>query len=170
MRKYEDEAMELIETVAENGHHNAAKPFGRGAMPKGQMIDAESAETGILWERIDKMAEVHNLLLDRLNIYNGSEGLAPISLQEASPCANCSRFNHVKLECPIMVIQGQGMFRQGSSGGPTQQGQQNFPGAYPNYYNTPVFNNPSQHVGFQRNNDEPYSNQRQHQQPYVNQR
>ena len=35
MIKYEDEAMELIEMVAENIHHNAVKPFGRGAMPKG---------------------------------------------------------------------------------------------------------------------------------------
>ena len=43
MRKYEDDVMELIETVAENSHHNAAKPFGRGAMPKS--IDAKSAET-----------------------------------------------------------------------------------------------------------------------------
>ena len=33
--KFEDEAMELIEIVAENSHHNATKPFGRGAMPKG---------------------------------------------------------------------------------------------------------------------------------------
>ena len=41
MSKYQDEVMELIETVAENSHHNPAKPFGRGAMPKGQMIDAK---------------------------------------------------------------------------------------------------------------------------------
>ena len=27
MRKYEDEALELIELVAENGHHHAAKYF-----------------------------------------------------------------------------------------------------------------------------------------------
>ena len=39
MSKYENDAMELIETVAENSHHNAAKPFGRGAMLK--MIDAK---------------------------------------------------------------------------------------------------------------------------------
>ena len=78
--KYEDEAMELIKTVAENSHHNAAKPFGRGAMPKGQMIDAKSVETGMLLERIDKMAEVQNLLLERLNIYNGSKGLPLVSL------------------------------------------------------------------------------------------
>ena len=64
MSKYEDDAMELIETVSENSHHNAAKPYGRGAMPKGQMIDAKSAETGMLLERIDKMTEVQNLLLD----------------------------------------------------------------------------------------------------------
>ena len=35
MRKYEDEDMELIETVAENSHHNAAKQFRRGVMPRG---------------------------------------------------------------------------------------------------------------------------------------
>ena len=54
MSKYEDYTMELIETVAENSHHNDAKPFGRGAMPKS--INAKSAETGMLLERIDKMA------------------------------------------------------------------------------------------------------------------
>ena len=74
MSKYKDNPMELIETVAEN-NHNVAKPFGRGAMPK--MINAKSAETGMLLERIDKMAEVQNLLLDRRNICNSSEGLAP---------------------------------------------------------------------------------------------
>ena len=44
MQKYKDESMELIETVAENSHHNAVKPFGRGVMPKGQMIHAKLAE------------------------------------------------------------------------------------------------------------------------------
>ena len=109
MSKYEDDTMDLIETVAENSHHNAAKPFGRGAMPKA--LDAKSAETGMLLERIEKMAEVLNLLLDKLNIRNDSEGLAPISLQEASPCATCSRFDHVESDCPVMAIQGQGMYR-----------------------------------------------------------
>ena len=78
MSKYDDDAMELIKTVAKNSHHNAAKPFGRGAMPK--MIDAKSAETGMLREKIDKMAEVQNLLLDRLSIRNSFEGLALVSL------------------------------------------------------------------------------------------
>ena len=166
MSKYKDEAMELIETVAENSHHNATKPFG-------QWIDAKSEETRILLKKVNKMVEVENLLLDRLNIHNSSEGLAPISLQEASSCANCSRFDNVELDCPIMVIQGQGMFRQGPTGGPTQQGQPNFPSPCPHYYNTLVFNNnPSQHARFRRNNDQPYppsyNGQQQHQQPYTN--
>ena len=62
MSKYEDDAIELIEKVAENSHHNATKPFGRGVMRK--TIDAKSAETGMLLERIDKIAKVQNLLLD----------------------------------------------------------------------------------------------------------
>ena len=139
MSKYEDDAMELIKTVAENSHHNAAKPFGRGAMPK--TIDTKSEETGMLLERIDKMAEVQNLLLDQLNIHNGSEGLSLVSLQEASPCATCSRFDHVEFDCPVMAIEGQGMYRQGPSGGPSQHGRRNYPGTYPNHYNTLVFNN-----------------------------
>ena len=137
MSQYEDDAMELIETVVQNSHHNVAKPFGRGEMPK--TIDAKSGETGMLLERIDKMAEVQNFLLDRLNILNGYEGLAPVSLQEASPCANCSRFDHIELDCHVMAIQGQNLLRQGPSGGPTQQGRLNFPSTYPNYYNTPIF-------------------------------
>ena len=64
------------------------------------MIDAKSVEIGMLLERIDKMVEVQNVLLDRLNIRNGCKGLAPISLQEVSPCANCSRFNHVEFRMP----------------------------------------------------------------------
>ena len=109
MSKYEDDAMKLIETITENSHHNVAKQFGRGAMLK--MIDAKSAQTMMFLERINKMAKVQNLLLDRLNIRNGSEGLAPVSLQEASPCANYSRFNDIELDCPVMAIQGQNMFR-----------------------------------------------------------
>ena len=118
MSKYEDNAMELIEMVAENSHHNAAKPFGRGAMPN--TIDAKSVETGMLLERIDKKAEVQNLLLDRLNIRNGSKGLVPVSLRETSPCATCSRFDYVELDCPVKAIQGQNTFRQGPLRGPTQ--------------------------------------------------
>ena len=68
----------------------------------------------MLLEKIDKMVEVQNLLLDRFQIHNGSEGLAPVALQEASACAHCSRFDHVEMNCPIMAIEGQGMYRQGT--------------------------------------------------------
>ena len=63
MSKYKDNAMELIETMAENSHHNAAKSFRRDAMPKGQFIDTKSTEKGMLLERINKMEKVKNLLL-----------------------------------------------------------------------------------------------------------
>ena len=77
-------------------------------------------EMGILLERMDKMVEVQSLLLDRLNICNDFEELAPISIQEVLPCFNCSRFDHFELDCPVMAIVGQGIHRQGPSGGPTQ--------------------------------------------------
>ena len=122
----------------------------------------------------EKMVEVENILLDWLNIRNGFEGLALVSLQEASPCANCSRFNHIELDCPVMQIQGEGMFRQGPSEGPTQQGRPNYLGTYPNYYNTHVFNNPVQNTRFRRNYDQPsppsYNGEQQQHEPYVNQR
>ena len=106
MSKFEDDAMELIKMMAENNHHNAAKPFARGATPKGGLIDPKSVETGMLLEKNDKMVEVQNLLLDRFHIRNGSEGLAPVALQEVSSCAHCSRLDHVELDCSVMAIQG----------------------------------------------------------------
>ena len=140
MSKFEDEAMDLIEIVAENSHHNAKKPFRRDATPKGGLIDAKSVETGMFLEKIDKMTEVQNILLDRFHIRNGSEGLAPVALQEASPCAHCSRLDHVEMDCLIMEIQGQDMYRQDPPGGQIQQGRPNYQGTYPNYFNNPVYN------------------------------
>ena len=174
MSKFEDEAIELIETVAENSHHNVTKPFGRGATLKGGLIDAKSVETGMLLEKIDKMAEVQNLLLDQFHIRNGFEGLAPVALQEASPCAHCSRLDYVEMDCPIMEIQGQGMYGQGPPRGPSQHGRSNYQGTYPNYFNNPVYNNPMQQQGFRRNTDQtcPLSyntsqQQNSQQQPYA---
>ena len=62
------------------------------------------------------------------------------------------------------------MYRQGPSGGLSQQGRPNYPGNYPNQYNTPVFNNSSQNNGYRRNNDQPYPPQYNSQQNYPNQR
>ena len=58
MSMFENEAMELIKIVAENSHYKAAKPFRRGATSKGGLIDAKFVETGMLLEKVDKMAEV----------------------------------------------------------------------------------------------------------------
>ena len=58
MSKYEDEALELIELVAENSHHHAAKSFeGRSAPVKGGMLDAKAAETYMLLDKIEKLME-----------------------------------------------------------------------------------------------------------------
>ena len=176
MSKFEDEAMDLIKTVAENSHHNAAKPFIRGAKPKGGLIDTKSIETGMLLEKIDKMAEVPNILLYRFHIRNGSDGLAPVALQEASPYTHCSRLNHVEMYCPIMAIQGLDMYRQGLLGGQSQQGWPKYQGTYPTYFNNLVYNNPMQQQVFRRNTDQtypPYSTgqqQNSQQQPYANAR
>ena len=57
----------------------------------------------MLLENIDKMAEVQNLLLDRFHIRNGSEGLAPVALQEALPCAHCSRLDRVDVSFSCVI-------------------------------------------------------------------
>ena len=177
MSKFEDEEMELIKTVAENSRHNAEKPFGRGATPKGGLIDSKAVETCMLLEKIDKMMEVQNLLLDRFHIRNGCEGFAPVAPQEASPCAHYSRLDHVEMDCPIMAIQGQGMYRQGPPGGPSQQGRLNYQGTDPNCFNNLVYKNPMQQQGFRRNTDQAYppsyntcQQQNSQLQPYANRR
>ena len=67
--KYEDEALELIELVAENSHHHATKSFrGRSAPAKVGMLDAKAAETGMLLDEIEKLTEAQNLIMDLLKI------------------------------------------------------------------------------------------------------
>ena len=108
MSKYEDEALELIELVAENSHHHAAKSFrGRSSPAKGGMLDAKAAEIGMLLDKIEKLTEAQNLIMDSLKVRPGSDGLAPVSHIDVSPCSHCSSFEHVELDCPVMAIQGQ---------------------------------------------------------------
>ena len=69
MSKYEDEALELIELVAENSHHHVAKSYGGRSTPvKGGMLDAKAAETGMLLDKIEKLTEAQNLIMDSLKI------------------------------------------------------------------------------------------------------
>ena len=72
-------------------------------MTKGQLINAKLVEMDMCLERIEKMLEVQNLLLDLLNIQNGSKRLVPISLQDSSPCTHCSRLDHIEQDCLVMA-------------------------------------------------------------------
>ena len=89
MSKYEDEALELIELVAENNHHRAAKSFkGRSAPSKGGFLDAKAMETGILLDKIENLVEAQNLIMDSLKIRSSSESLALSAPIDASLCAH----------------------------------------------------------------------------------
>ena len=112
MRKYEDEALELIELVAENSHHHAAKSFGGWSAPaKGETLGAKAVETCMLLDKIEKLTEAHNLAIDYLKIRLGSNGLVPVSHSDVSPCSHSSSFENVELDCPEMAIQSLFPFR-----------------------------------------------------------
>ena len=105
--KYEDEELDLIELVAENSHHHAAKSFGGRSTPaKGGMLDAKAVETCMLLDKIEKLTEAQNLIMDSLKIRPGSDGLTPVSHSNVSPYSRCSNVEHVELDCPVMAIQG----------------------------------------------------------------
>ena len=139
MSKYEDEALELIDLVAENSHHHAAKSFGGRSTPiKGGMLDAKAAETSMLLDKIEKLTEAHNLIIDSLKIRPGSDGLALVSHVDVSPCLHCSSFEHVKLDYPVMVIQGPFLFRPNPTTYPSlsQAGRSNYPNqGYSSFHN-----------------------------------
>ena len=69
MRKYEDEALELIKLVAKNSHPHAAKSLeGRRALTKGGMLYAKAVETWMLLDKIEKLIEGQNLIVDLVKI------------------------------------------------------------------------------------------------------
>ena len=112
MSKYEDEAVDLIELVAENSHHHVAKSFNeRSAPSKGGMLDAKVVATGMLLDKIEKLTEAQNLIMDLLKIRPGSNALAPVLHRSVSPHSHCSNVEHVKLDCPVKAIQGPFPFR-----------------------------------------------------------
>ena len=140
MSKYEDEALELIELVAENSHHHAAKSFGGRSPAKGGMLDTKAAETGMLLDKIEKVTEAQNLIMDLLKIRLGSDGLAPVSHVDVSPCLHCSSFEHVELDCPVMAIQGPFLFRPNPTTylGLSQAGRSNYSNqGYSSFHNPP---------------------------------
>ena len=139
MSKYEDKTLELIELVAENSHHHAAKSFGgRSAPAKGGMLDAKAEETGILLDKIEKLTEAQNLIMDSLKIRPGSDGLALVSHVDVSSCSHCSSFEHVELDCPVMAIQGQFPLRPNPTTYPglSQAGRSHYPNqGYSSFHN-----------------------------------
>ena len=129
MSKYENEALELIDLVAENSHHHAAKSFeGQSTPAKGGMLDVKAAETGMLLDKIEKLTKAQNLIMDSLKIRWGSDGLGPVSQVDLSPCSHCSSFEHVYLDCPVMAIQGPFPFRPNPTiyPGLSQAGRSNY--------------------------------------------
>ena len=50
----------------------------------------KAVETGMLLDKIEKLTEAHNLSMDLLKICPGSDGLAPVSHSDVSPCSYCS--------------------------------------------------------------------------------
>ena len=74
--KYEDDAMDLIEMVAENSHHNAAKPFGRVTRRNREVIDFTQY-------RVKNNTELTNLMkMYRIQGYNGKYGSNPQGIKE----------------------------------------------------------------------------------------
>ena len=129
MSKYADEALELIELVAENSHHHAAKSFKRRSAPaKEGMLDAKAVETSMLLDKTKKLTDAHNLIMDSLKIRSSSDALAPVSHRDVSPCSHCSSFEHVELDCPVMEIQGPFLFRPNPTTYPSlrQAGRSNY--------------------------------------------
>ena len=67
-------------------------------------MDATAAEIGMLLDKIEKLTEAQNLIMESLKIRPGFDGLAPVSHVDVSPCSHCFSFEHVKLDCFVMTI------------------------------------------------------------------
>ena len=96
---------------------------------KGGMLDAKAAETYMLLDKIEKLTEAQNLIMDSLKIRPGSDGLTPVSHVDVSPCSHCSSFEHVEMDCPVMAIQGPYSFRPNPTTYPglSQAGRSTYP-------------------------------------------
>ena len=112
------------------------------------MFNAKTTELSMLLDIIKNMVEVQNLLLYYLNIRNGSKGLVHVTIQDALPCAHSLRLQHVEIDRLVIVVQGQGMYRQGPNTqlGSSQQVKPNYLSTYLNYYNNQGYHNIPSHL------------------------
>ena len=106
MIKYEDEALELIELVAQNSHHHVAKSFGgRSARAKGGMLDAKAVRQVCFWIKLKSWPR-HKIWLwillrsDQVLMASHQYHMA----MSLPPCSHCSSFEHVELDCPMIAI------------------------------------------------------------------
>ena len=115
--------------------------LSRSTLAKGGMLDAKAVETGMLLDKIEKLTEAQNLIMDSLKIRSGSDGLALVSHSDVSPHSRCSNVEHVELDCPVMAIQGPVPFRPNPmpNTGLSQVGRYHHPNEGYSNYNNPSY-------------------------------
>ena len=113
-------------------------------------------------DKIEKLMEAQNLIMDSLKVRPGFDGLAPVSHIDVSPCSHCSSFDHVELDYPVMAIQGQFPFRPNHTTYPglSQAGRSTYPNqGYSTFHNpTHAHQWSGQHTSY----NQPYGSAAQH--------
>ena len=92
----------------------------------------------MLLDKIMKLTEAQNLIMDSLKIRPSSNGLGPVSHVDVSPCLHCSSFEHVQMDCHVMAIQDPFPFRLNPTTYPglSQAGRSNYPNkGYSSFHN-----------------------------------
>ena len=116
----------------------------------------------MLLDKIEKLTEAQNLIMDSLKIRPGSDGLAPVSHVDVSRCSHCSSFEHVELDCPVMAIQGQFPFRPNPTTYPclSQAGRLTYPNKGYSSFHNPTYaqQGSGQHTSYHQ----PYGSAPQH--------
>ena len=81
------------------------------------------------------------MIIDSLKIRPSSDGFAPVSHSDVSPYSHFSNVEHVKLDCPVMAIQGPFPFRPSPTTYPglSQAGRYHHPNEGYSNYNNPSY-------------------------------
>ena len=154
--KYDDDALKLIELVAENSHHHAAKSFGGWSAPaKRGMLDVKAAEIGMLLDKIEKLTEAHNLIINSLKASHQFHMLMSHRVHMALVLTCRAGF-------PMMAIKGQFPFQPNHTTYPglSQAGRSTYPNqGYSSFHNpTYVQQRSGQHTSYHQ----PYGSAPQH--------
>ena len=107
-------------------------------------MDTKGAESKMILDQIERVAQTQSLMMDRLSIRNGSEGLPPtLEYDTVISCVNCSSEDHREDNCPVMAIQNPNYTRPSPYVG---QGQ-------PSRMNNPTYQPAHSSGGYQRNQE-----------------